>query len=250
MSTFTQNGAALARHVRPYNYHSSPSKPDLCLLQAIAPKYSQFAQEHPQAIFVRVDVDAQKNIAAKYQVTAMPTFFAIKSGKPVDSLRGADPYGLKAMVTKHAGPNPPVPPLHPEAEAAKVKGNKAFAAGDWSAAVDAYTEALKHAPKSPQLYGNRSLAYLKMGSPESRPKAMQDALSATDLDDQWGKGWTRLGDVMLAAAELDTMDSQEGLLQGLQGAEEAYQKAANLLQTTPSQLAGQWLRYETCFVLC
>ncbi|KAF9009299.1 thioredoxin-like protein [Hymenopellis radicata] len=188
------------------------------------PKYSQFAQEHPQAIFIRVDVDAQKNIAAKYQVTAMPTFFAIKSGKPVDSLRGADPNGLKAMITKHA-------------EAAKVKGNKAFAAGDWTGAVEAYTEALKHAPKSPQLYGNRSLAYLKMGTPESRPKAMQDALFATNLDDQWGKGWTRVGDVMLAAAELDTMGSQEGLLKGLQGAEEAYQNAVDLLQATPSQLA-------------
>ena len=37
--------------------------------------------------FLRVDVDAQKAIAAKYQISAMPTFLAIKAGKVVDTVR-------------------------------------------------------------------------------------------------------------------------------------------------------------------
>jgi thioredoxin 1 len=37
--------------------------------------------------FLRVDTDAQRAIAAKYQVTAMPTFYAIRAGKPVDMVR-------------------------------------------------------------------------------------------------------------------------------------------------------------------
>ncbi|KIY69314.1 thioredoxin-like protein, partial [Cylindrobasidium torrendii FP15055 ss-10] len=69
--------------------------------KAIAPTYSKLAATYPQAIFLRVDVDQQPKISAKYQVTAMPTFFAIKAGKQVDSTRGADIRGLTTMVVKH-----------------------------------------------------------------------------------------------------------------------------------------------------
>ena len=38
-------------------------------------------------------------------------------------VRGADPRGLQTLVKKHAGTNPPVPPLPPNAEEAKLAGN-------------------------------------------------------------------------------------------------------------------------------
>lgn len=53
----------------------------------------------------------------------MPTFLAIKAGQVVDTLKGADPAGLTRLVNVNAGPNPPVAPLPPAAEAAKTEGN-------------------------------------------------------------------------------------------------------------------------------
>lgn len=47
----------------------------------IAPKYSSLAASFPHAQFLRVDVDKQQAIAAKYKITAMPTFLAIVNGE-------------------------------------------------------------------------------------------------------------------------------------------------------------------------
>ncbi|KAJ7134656.1 thioredoxin-like protein [Mycena epipterygia] len=76
----------------------------------IAPKYNSLAAENPQVQFLRVDVDQQTQIAQTFQVTAMPTFYAIKAKNVVGMLRGADPQGLTRLVRQHAGPNPPIAP--------------------------------------------------------------------------------------------------------------------------------------------
>ncbi|KAJ7282050.1 thioredoxin-like protein [Mycena rebaudengoi] len=79
--------------------------------KAIAPRYNLLASQTPQTQFLRVDVDKQTAIAQQFQVSAMPTFFAIKSQNVVGMLRGADPQGLARLVRQHSGPNPPVPPF-------------------------------------------------------------------------------------------------------------------------------------------
>ncbi len=63
-------------------------------------------------------------------------------------LKGADPAGLNRLVYGHAGPNPPVPPLSPEAEALKEEGNALFKAGDFDAAREKYSAALEQAVSS------------------------------------------------------------------------------------------------------
>jgi len=78
--------------------------------KAIAPRFNQLASQNPQVEFLRVDVDEQPQIAETFHVSAMPTFFAIKSNAVVGMLRGADPQGLARLVKQHAGPNPPVAP--------------------------------------------------------------------------------------------------------------------------------------------
>jgi len=57
--------------------------------------------EYKDVLFVKVDVDELEDLAAKYGVSAMPTFQAFKHGKRVDSLVGASPDGLRALVTKN-----------------------------------------------------------------------------------------------------------------------------------------------------
>ncbi|KAJ7350439.1 thioredoxin-domain-containing protein [Mycena albidolilacea] len=194
--------------------------------KAIAPRFSQLAAQNPHIRFLRVDTDAQKAIAAKYQVTAMPTFYAIRAGKPVDMIRGADPQGLARLVQQHGGPNPPVPPLPEGAEAAKVAGNAFYKDGYYPEAIEQYTAALALAPASGALYGNRSIAYLKAEPPQP-DLALADAQKATEVEPKWGKGYARLGEA-LQALERDeeaakAFETAVELSQGL-GKTEAKQK--------------------------
>ncbi|KAJ7125062.1 hypothetical protein C8R44DRAFT_914588 [Mycena epipterygia] len=163
--------------------------------KAIAPRFTMLASEYPHVRFLRVDVDQQKAIAAKYQVTAMPTFLAIKAQGVVDMVRGADPQGLGRLVSQHAGPNPPVPPLSDEAEAEKTAGNAFYKDGRYAEAIEKYTAAISLAPNSAALYGNRSIAYLK-STPPALDLALADAQKATEVEPKWGKGYARLGEAL------------------------------------------------------
>eukprot|EP00978_Attheya_sp_CCMP212_P000302 scaffold578_cov50-Attheya_sp.AAC.2 len=68
--------------------------------QAMAPLFGQLAAEFaPQGVvFLKVDVDDNADTAAKYQVSAMPTFLFLKGGQVVDRLMGANPDRLRSMI--------------------------------------------------------------------------------------------------------------------------------------------------------
>lgn len=52
-------------------------------------------------IFLKVDVDENPDTAAKYNVSAMPTFVFIKDGVVVDRLMGANPNRLQELIDEH-----------------------------------------------------------------------------------------------------------------------------------------------------
>ena len=208
-------------------------------MQAIAPFYEQLASQHPHGVFLKVDVDKLQPIAAKYGVTAMPTFVIIKESGVVESIRGADQRALYTAVAKYAV----APSLPPDAEKAKAEGNKAFSAGDYAHAVECYTRAIAAAPNAAVLYGNRAYAYIKLAkSPDIpkverqtlRPKAVQDAVTATTLDERWGKGWVRMAEALLLATD---EEANEGVVpekrpetrrKGFEGVEEELTNAVGL----------------------
>lgn len=64
----------------------------------IAPHFEAMSKEFPNAIFVKVDVDAQEKIAQMCGIRAMPTFQFFKDGKKVDDLTGANINALKQKV--------------------------------------------------------------------------------------------------------------------------------------------------------
>ncbi len=64
----------------------------------IAPVFQKLSEETPGAAFVKVDVDANKETAQKFGVSAMPTFFAFKRGAKVAEMRGADEVKLRQFV--------------------------------------------------------------------------------------------------------------------------------------------------------
>jgi thioredoxin 1 len=71
--------------------------------KAIAPIFQQLSAAHARPgslLFVKVNVDQFPDLAARYGVTAMPTFVAFEGGKPMEGqvLRGADVGGLRRLV--------------------------------------------------------------------------------------------------------------------------------------------------------
>lgn len=52
-------------------------------------------------VFVKVDVDENPGTAAKYSVSAMPTFVFIKQGEVADRLMGANVQRLQEMIEEN-----------------------------------------------------------------------------------------------------------------------------------------------------
>ena len=66
----------------------------------------------------------------------------------------------------------------------KEKGNECVRAGNYGEAILHYSQAIKIDPTSPQLYSNRSLAFLKF---YQYYHALQDANTTIQLDPTWAK---------------------------------------------------------------
>lgn len=95
--------------------------------RAIAPIFSKLADQHAsqgRLAFAKVNVDHVKDIASRFNISAMPTFLFIQNGAPkgvaveglkgrqsvgftgdglVDRVRGADKVALEAVVQALAG---------------------------------------------------------------------------------------------------------------------------------------------------
>jgi thioredoxin 1 len=79
--------------------------------KAIAPSYANLSKQHsiPGVLaFAKVNVDNAQDAAARYRVSAMPTFMFFKEGKQVAvngqaMIQGADPRSLSAAAEKLGG---------------------------------------------------------------------------------------------------------------------------------------------------
>ena len=66
--------------------------------KVIAPKVAEMDKEYDAVDFIKVDVDSLSEVAAEYQIRAMPTFLLFKDGKEVAKVVGANHTKLKAVV--------------------------------------------------------------------------------------------------------------------------------------------------------
>ncbi|KAL6799374.1 thioredoxin-like protein [Trichoderma sp. SZMC 28013] len=79
--------------------------------KAIAPLYQTLADKHTAdnyLAFAKVNVDHVQDVAARYGITAMPTFLFFKDGQQVAvngkaMIQGADPRSLGAAAEKLGG---------------------------------------------------------------------------------------------------------------------------------------------------
>ncbi|XP_020226464.1 hsp70-Hsp90 organizing protein 1 [Cajanus cajan] len=76
------------------------------------------------------------------------------------------------------------------AEEAKAKGNAAFSAGDFAAAIRHFSDAIALAPSNHVLYSNRSAAHASL---QNYAEALSDAQKTVELKPDWPKGYSRLG---------------------------------------------------------
>ncbi|CAN6209532.1 unnamed protein product, partial [Urochloa humidicola] len=67
----------------------------------IAPVFVEYAKKYPHIVFLKVDVDELKEVAAEYKIEAMPTFLFIKEGKKIETIVGARKEELQANIEKH-----------------------------------------------------------------------------------------------------------------------------------------------------
>lgn len=59
------------------------------------------SNEVADVVFLKVDVDENPDTAAKFSVSAMPTFVFIKGGDVVDRLMGANAARLRELIGEH-----------------------------------------------------------------------------------------------------------------------------------------------------
>ncbi|KAK8865818.1 thioredoxin [Kwoniella newhampshirensis] len=68
----------------------------------ISPHFAKLEAKFPGVKFVKVDIEEQEDIAKEVGIKAMPTFIAYKDGKPIDTVTGAVPAKLNALLEKVA----------------------------------------------------------------------------------------------------------------------------------------------------
>lgn len=59
------------------------------------------AEDNPDVVFVKVDVDDAQDVAALCGIQAMPTFQVYKGGVKAKEMKGANQQGLMALVAEY-----------------------------------------------------------------------------------------------------------------------------------------------------
>ncbi|XP_043695685.1 TPR repeat-containing thioredoxin TDX [Telopea speciosissima] len=68
----------------------------------ISPLYTSLAGKYTKIVFLKVDIDELRDVAAHWNIGSVPTFFFIKNGKEIDRVVGADKNGLEKKIALYA----------------------------------------------------------------------------------------------------------------------------------------------------
>ncbi|XVF09430.1 hypothetical protein REPUB_Repub07fG0092100 [Reevesia pubescens] len=69
----------------------------------ISPLYTSLAAKYAKVVFLKVDIDEARDVAARWNISSVPTFFFIRNGKEVDKVVGADKNTLERKIAQYAG---------------------------------------------------------------------------------------------------------------------------------------------------
>jgi putative thioredoxin len=180
----------------------------------LSPILERLAREYDGKILLaKVDVDANPQLSAAFQVQSIPSVFAVLKGQPVPLFQGAIPEAQVRQVLDQllqaAAANgvsgrvevgaptatEPVQPAHdPRYDAAA----DAIEKGDFAAAADAYRSMLAESPADPEANAGLAQVELLRRVSKAAPVSVRRAADADPSD---------VG-AQLAAADLDIADGK------------------------------------------
>jgi len=137
--------------------------------KTLGPMLEKLAAEYHGAFeLAKVDVDAEQQIAAAFQIRSVPTVFLVKGGQLVDGFPGAIPEGqLREFLAQHG-----VTPAEPAADAVAEPEPL-----DPQAQVDVLRAAIAAEPDKDELKRDLALALLQTGG-TAEASTLIDALPA------------------------------------------------------------------------
>ena len=182
------------------------------------------AEDGGRWVLAKVDVDAEQQIAAAFQVQSIPSVFAVVKGQPIPLFQGAYPesqirqildellrVAAEQGVTGTVGDVEPTPageaaPAEPPADPRFEAAYDAIEAGDWDAARAAYQAVLATDPADPDATAGLALVGLYQRTEGVEPPAGDTPeLLAADfaaLENDWPRAFT-LGIAAVRAAAGD-----------------------------------------------
>ncbi|KAF6150880.1 hypothetical protein GIB67_020963 [Kingdonia uniflora] len=69
----------------------------------VSPLYESLSKKYPKGVFLKVDIDELRDVAAGWNISSVPTFIFLKKGKEIDRMSGADKNGLERKIAQHSG---------------------------------------------------------------------------------------------------------------------------------------------------
>ncbi|CAI0400319.1 unnamed protein product [Linum tenue] len=70
--------------------------------RVISPLFTSLAEKYPKVAFLKADIDEARDVAGRWNISSVPTFFFIRKGKEIDQVVGADKNGLERKLQQHA----------------------------------------------------------------------------------------------------------------------------------------------------
>lgn len=181
----------------------------------LSPLLEQLAAEYGgRFVLAKVDVDAEQQIAAAFQVQSIPSVFAIIKGQPIPLFQGVVPEAQLRQVLDEVlriaaeqgadGTLAPAEPVEePIADTRFDAAADAIDAGDWDAAEAVYAAVLATSPDDPDAKAGAAMVRLyRRGADQGANNADPDdptdvpsQLAAADsqaLAGDWSGAFTRL----------------------------------------------------------
>lgn len=204
----------------------------------LSPVLERLAAEYGgRWVLAKVDVDAEQQIAAAFQVQSIPSVFAVVKGQPVPLFQGAYPepqirqvldellrvaaeqgvsgtVGNEPEASEPDGVTGPEAPEEPPADPRFDAAFEAIEAGDWSAAAQAYRAVLAADPNDEDAAAGLAMVGLyartegadEPGDEAADPTVLLMAADFAALRNDWGRAF-ELGIAAVRAAAGDDRDA-------------------------------------------
>ncbi len=155
--------------------------------KTLGPMLEALATEFGGAfLLAKVDVEAEQELGAAFQIRSIPTVVLVKNGQLVDGFQGALPDGQLREFLKHHG-------IEPAAADAAIVEETAPPAADPLAEIARLREEIEAAPEADALKLDLAIALLKTGD-AAEAERLLDALPANlSTDDRAVRARARLG---------------------------------------------------------